>query len=161
MDKRLLTICDNSIYADELIAIMKENGIECFKHDATQTEIAGTMGGNTAGIDLYVENEDYDDANRIIEEIKQKRDSQMPWCPECGGENITKTVIPHKHGPTWMLVLCVLVFLFCIVLSFVTPEMVFIPGALWIIGLIIWFKSYKEEIYRCENCGKEFKRIKY
>ena len=85
----------------------------------------------------------------------------MPWCPKCGNENVGKTVVHHKHGPAWMLLLCIMVFILCLVLSFVNPDAIFVPGFLWIVGVVICFKSFNAEIYHCNSCGKEFKRVKY
>ena len=160
METIRLTICDTSVYADELRALLQANGIESFIYDETKTEVIGPVAGR-AGFEVFVNKNDYEAALRVWESVKKKRDEQMPWCPKCGNEELNKTVMLHKHGPIWMLAIIIAVFILCVVMSFINPEHIYIPGIIWIFAMIIWLKSYNVEIYLCDKCGETLKKIKY
>ena len=153
--KQLLS-CENEILAQEYKGSLEAKGIKCMiKKDTVGIE--PSAGGFLAHTTILVEEEKFDEATQIIKGIDAKRTESMPWCPECGGMNVTRRVIVHRHGPNWMLVVGLLVMLACIVISVANGEL-FIPGLLFIILFIFWFKSYKEDMFHCQDCGKDFKR---
>lgn len=166
-DSQLLLHCDNAVYAEEIKMLLQTKGIECFINDEAKTEVIGSTGGNRAEIAIYVDQKDYDAAHAVVDEINKKREEQMPWCPKCGAEDISKTVVPHQHGPLWLLIVCVVCIVSMLILLII-PRTVHISFllwsflfALWIFLLVFWFKSYKVERFTCKKCSHTFKRIKY
>ena len=95
---KLLVHCENSILADEYKAILEAKGILCYIQKE-EVGIGAFAGGNQPQIAIFVEDEHYQEAIDLINGLKLERDSNLPWCPKCGSENTTHTIVQHKHGP--------------------------------------------------------------
>lgn len=155
---KLLTHCENSILADEYKANLEAKGIPCHIQKE-EIGIGAFSGGGQPQITIFVEDENYQAAMNLINNLKLNRNSNLPWCPECGSENVTHRVIAHKHGPKWMLLIGIVSFIASIILTILNGfTILYIPTVIPIVLLLIWFKSYKEDIYHCKQCKKDFKR---
>jgi len=159
-DIQILTHCENVIYAEEIQSRLTEIGIECFMRDETPTEVLGSASGHRATVAVYVHAKDLPAAKSVIEAAKYAREEQSPWCPKCGNEDNEKTVIQHKHGPTWLLVLCIAIFIIGNIVALIDTSYAIVFPIL-IVLIIIWCKSYREEIYSCNKCGHVYRKIKY
>ena len=155
--KQLLS-CESEILAQEYKSSLEAEGIVCMVKKDT-VGIEPSAGGFMAHTTILVNEEQFDEATRIIKGIDTRRTESMPWCPECGGMNVTRQLIVHRHGPNWMLAVSIVVLLVCVVISVTSPNgMLVIPGLITIFLFIFWFKSYKEDMFHCQDCGKDFKR---
>lgn len=58
MKERELMKCDNTIFADEIVSKLNENGIEARVHDETQDTAVGAY-GPIVGIAIFVSEQQY------------------------------------------------------------------------------------------------------
>ena len=156
---KLLTYCENFILSDEYKANLESKGIS--RHiQKEEFGIGAFSGGGQPLITIFVEEENYQAAMELMKNLNLNRNSNLPWCPECGSENVTHQTITHRHGSTWMLFIGIVSFIACIILTISSGfTILFIPTVIPIALLLVWFKSYKEDIYHCNQCRKDFKRI--
>ena len=82
-----LTKCSNTIMADEIVSKLAEEGISSSLHDELDDPVYGAYGPNP-GIEVRVCKKDFVQSLRILKEINEARTKQLPWCPNCGSENV-------------------------------------------------------------------------
>ena len=82
-----LTKCSNTIMADEIVSKLAEEGIISSLHDELDDPVYGAYGPNP-GIEVRVCKKDFVQSLRILKEINETRTKQLPWCPNCGSENV-------------------------------------------------------------------------
>lgn len=95
-----LTKCSNTIMADEIVSKLAEEGISSSLHDELDDPVYGAYGPNP-GIEVRVCKKDFVQSQRILKEINEARTKQLPWCPNCGSENVValKKKKARDQGP--------------------------------------------------------------
>ena len=73
--------------ADEIVSKLAEEGISSSLHDELDDPVYGAYGPNP-GIEVRVCKKDFVQSLRILKEINEARTKQLPWCPNCGSENV-------------------------------------------------------------------------
>ncbi|WP_195630004.1 putative signal transducing protein [Bacteroides finegoldii] len=157
---KLLVHCENSILADEYKANLEAKGILCYIQKE-EVGIGAYTGGGQPQVAIFVEDERYQEAIELINGLKFERDSNLPWCPKCGSENVTYKVIKHKSGFMWwtLLFLIPMVIGFCISLTGLGEFIkVYVFAVIPVTLLFSWYKSNKEKPYHCNQCENDFKR---
>lgn len=76
MEEKLLMKCENTIFADEIVGKLNENGIETRTHDETQDTAVGAY-GPLVGIAIYVPAQQYDQALALVKPIVEARDKAI------------------------------------------------------------------------------------
>ena len=156
----LLTMCQTETRLTEVVDALEQAGIEyrVVRDESSLYTFANS--GSTATLSVFVSVDDYPTALEIVKGIDKKAEEAMPWCPQCGSENVERYELRHKRGP-WVLLI---IGLFMIGEGiFIPPEETgwvgpFVAPLIGIGFLIAFFKGYTETIYRCRDCGLNFKR---
>ena len=115
-----LTKCDNSILADEIVSKLANAGIASSLHDELNDPAYGAYGPNP-GIEVRVFKKDLERAQSILKEITEKREKQLPWCPNCGSQNVVALGKVRPKLSKWAViigVLLVVIGIVCIILPF-------------------------------------------
>lgn len=68
--------CDNTIFADEIVSKLNENGIEARVHDETQDTAVGAY-GPIVGIAIFVSEQQYEQALALVKPIVEARDKAI------------------------------------------------------------------------------------
>ena len=149
-----LTSCNNNVDAENLMARLQEMGIGCESREEGLNKIY--LGG-TVPVEVLVEDNEFDRAAEILKKYEKEQKDFLPWCPECGSDQITVRRVSEKHGPVAeMLLMCTIIVL-CIAASFIKIR--FISVALGgVIGLWCWQRPRNRDVYTCSKCGREFTR---
>lgn len=149
-----LTSCNNNVDAENLMARLQEMGIGCESREEGLNKIY--LGG-TVPVEVLVEDNEFDRAAEILKKYEKEQKDFLPWCPECGSDQITVRRVSEKHGPVAeMLLMCTIIVL-CIAASFI--KIWFISVALvGVIGLWRWQRPRNRDVYTCSKCGREFTR---
>lgn len=159
MAVKRLASSSSSIEMKELAERLKDKGIECV---VTEENIRfdQALGMTTT---LRVEEDVYDEAKAIYDAFLKEIDDYLPWCPDCGAEDVTAVTIATKHGPTWQLVVAFLIICPVLIAPLVTDfNTILLPGSL-LMGLALlclgeWFRPHKYKKYTCNKCGKVFSK---
>lgn len=157
MEKKIFT-CSNSIEADNIVERLAEQNIVCRVHDETINK--AVVSGAPPGIAIFVNEADYPQALPIIEAIKQERDNFMPWCPKCGGEEVTAEIIETPHGPKWEIYFVVVSLLASVGIYVVTGGLLvgIIGGFLTVALGLDYFRPRRNRQFTCKKCGHKFER---
>ena len=86
--------CNNAIEAEGFRSALLEEGIESTIYDETNSKVARGILDKT--IDVLVKEEDYEQAKKLYQTFLTEQQNFKPWCPKCGGENVT--VEEKKHA---------------------------------------------------------------
>ena len=149
MKFKVLTTCENEIFAQECCNLLKQNNIS-FNLEKSN-DIAIFPSTESCTIKILVPISEYNLATKIYTNPLRDRNKDIVWCPNCGGEDCSFSEISHQHGPYWLLILCTIVSIITIVL---------VGGiALIILSLFIfWFIPYTERYYTCKKCENKFRK---
>lgn len=79
--------CNNAIEAEGFRSALTEAGIESSVYDETNSKVARGILDQT--IDVLVKEEDYEQAQKLYQTFLTEQQDFRPWCPKCGGENVT------------------------------------------------------------------------
>ncbi len=129
MDVKRIT-CNTAIEAEGLRARLSEIGIKSLTYDETNSKVARGVIDST--IDVMVDECDYERANAIYQLLLKEKESFLPWCPECGSENVELLTASRPSKGRWAM--------------FLTSLLTFLPFS----------NSLNVRKYRCRDCGKEF-----
>ncbi len=160
MEERLLTKCENSISANNIINMLTANDIASRQHDEKQDQNFGAY-GPTPGIAIYVYEKDYRKALEIITPVLEQNNENTIFCPRCGSENIAPISRKHDYG-TILGSLCLFFFIAPAVYYAWTKGNSYPIGNIiaWImvaIGLVLLLiSSFYSNNQKCSNCGKRF-----
>jgi len=129
MEKRL-TIIDNAIEANMFRNYLENEGIECFLTNETfNTLMPGFYNMLGSGVQVFVQEEDYDKAKELLEKYYVKEEVK---CPYCGSQNVVSSIGKKKFGKILTIILSILAW---------------IP-----------FNNIKNT-YKCKDCGKYFDKM--
>ena len=146
----------NIVEAEQIIALLDENGI-----DAQMLEDNGpyiSASGDINNYRIIVNDDDAPSAEKIVADYRRRNNANasLPWCPKCGCEDVSETIIRHRFGSIWLLLLAPVLaaaWLFlplptifgwiCLVFSVAFVVQFFIP--------------YKVHRLRCNKCNHIFK----
>ena len=132
----LLASYDHEMTATRLEQDLSASGIDCVIEKVPKTSTYDVMIDHSSFcFALYVDDKDYVQAQEILKQFNETRDEETPWCPKCGSQEVTRTVIHHEHGPKW--------------LWFLLPAPLAAP---------LFFEEYDVKEYHCNSCGHDFKR---
>ena len=134
MNRQLLISYDDEMTATRLKQDLSASGIDCVVQKEAKTYDVMFDHGSCC-FAVYVDDKDYTQAKDILNQFNKTRDEELPWCPKCGSEEVTRTNIHHERGPKW--------------LWFLLPSALAAP---------LFFEEYDVEEFHCKNCGHDFKR---
>lgn len=78
--------CNSPIEAEGFRSALLEAGIESDIFDETNSKVArGILDKRT---NVLVKEEDYEQAIKVYQSYLTGQQSVMPWCPECGSEDV-------------------------------------------------------------------------
>jgi hypothetical protein len=101
-----LTTCYNIIEANMLKDVLENENIECFlTNENFTTLMPGFNGMLGAGIQIMIEEENYDKAYNLIE----KNDSEAILCPNCNSANISIGLGRNKFKKITIAILSALI----------------------------------------------------
>lgn len=143
------------VTAEQIVARLNEAGIDAQMLEDKSTFISAS--GDIFNYSIIVNDCDVDAANKIVSgyQVESKECTAMPWCPECGSEDVSETIIRRKRGSLFFLILAPFMF----VIGFFSPIFffwLFSVGAL--LFIIQYFIGYNIHRYKCNKCHHVFKR---
>ena len=143
------------VTAEQIVARFNEAGIDAQMLEDKSTFISAS--GDIFNYSIIVNDCDVDAANKIVSgyQVESKECTAMPWCPECGSEDVSETIIRRKRGSLFFLILAPFMF----VIGFFSPIFffwLFSVGAL--LFIIQYFIGYNIHRYKCNKCHHVFKR---
>lgn len=143
------------VTAEQIVARLNEAGIDAQMLEDKSTFISAS--GDIFNYSIIVNDCDVDAANKIVSgyQAESKECHAMPWCPECGSEDVSETIIRCKRGSLFFLILAPFMF----VIGFFSPIFffwLFSVGAL--LFIIQYFIGYNIHRYKCNKCHHVFKR---
>lgn len=143
------------VTAEQIVARLNEAGIDAQMLEDKSTFISAS--GDIFNYSIIVNDCDVDAANKIVRgyQAESKECTAMPWCPECGSEDVSETIIRRKRGSLFFLILAPFMF----VIGFFSPIFffwLFSVGAL--LFIIQYFIGYNIHRYKCNKCHHVFKR---
>ena len=106
---KVLLHCDNEFYADEVSSLLEKEGIACRLHDERNDTAYsyGAHGGNLPGIEVRVNESDYERALALVKPVEEAHRQFVPWCPECGSDDVVCTKeMPDGMGGTLRVWYC-------------------------------------------------------
>ncbi len=125
---------DNSIDSHILKSKLESEGIKCYLFDENMVSLNLLYNITVGGIKLKINENDYEKANRIIEEIDSlphtNENNEILECPKCKSNNLISDYKSIKGLKG--------------VLSFITSFFFMI------------FPFYFKRVYKCKECGTEF-----
>lgn len=147
----------NIVALQELQSLLQDAGIE--SHISENSSPYVDASGNTITYSLLVGSDNLDKALEIAKKFNETSENptDCSWCPECGSEDISKSVVKKKRSSIAFLIIGIIAF----ALAFVIPlgpifSWIFAIGG---IGAIIqYFRGHTEERYVCNQCNRKFKR---
>lgn len=141
----------------ELQSLLQDEGIDSQIIDNSSPYVDAS--GNSIYYSLLVKNEDVENALVIVKKFDKssEKPKDCSWCPECGSENLSKTVSKHKYSSPAFLVIGII----ALVVGAVVPlgplfGWILMIGGLF--GIIQFFRGHTSEEYVCGDCGHKFKR---
>lgn len=111
---------------------------------------------------IIVGNDDFDNANNVLKEYRSqnKENETLPWCPECGNNDVTETIIRHKYGSAWFLIIAPVLLAISLFIPF--PDYLIVVKYFCLFGAICFiaqfFIGYKVHRFKCNKCYHIFKR---
>jgi hypothetical protein len=119
------------IEAASAVLLLKTNGIDSGIRDSAVVNSDPLLSNAVGGIKLYVERKDAEEALKILDEDRIKRDEETgKYCYNCESTDISKI----KNKITWKtIIICILTL-----------------G----LGVPLVFKGFKE--YQCNKCGHKW-----
>ncbi len=147
----------NIIEAEQIKAILIESEIDAQILEDNNTFFSSTP--DAANYRIIVSDDNFDKANNLLQNYRtqNKENETLPWCPECGNNDVAETIIRHRFGSIWFLILAPI--LLAIGLFIPLPrfwEYFCLVGAL---GFAIqFFVGYNVHRFKCNNCNHIFKR---
>lgn len=162
MGKKLLIFLGEEINAQKVKEMLTNAGIEC-----TQRKVKEALSNSLSEpiencMAVFVDENDYPEAKKMLESILLEMEKIALWCPECGSEDVTVIFDPYIKKPSWPLWLCTLAFIISVILCqlhYVFIFLAFIIAVVW--GVLRIEKHYgtirfNMTTYHCNNCGKDF-----
>ena len=152
---RLLTNTTNFLFVQQLQEKLQEKGIKSSFSEENSTYIS--VCGDITSYNIYVDDADFQKATAIMNSLKsqEQQTESLPWCPECGSENVTKEVIKLKYSPVWYLILDPIVFFVGLWLPHIFCWICLVCGFVLIIQ---FFKGETQERFTCNSCKHTFRR---
>ena len=136
MNPEFLISYDDEVTATLLKQDLSASGIDCDIQKETKTSPYDAMiDHGSFCYAVYVDAKDYTQAKDILDQFNKTRDEELPWCPKCGSEDITRKTVHHEHGTKW--------------LWFLFPTL---------IASRLFYEGYDVEEFHCKRCGHDFKR---
>lgn len=163
MREVLLLRCENTIQADEIVAILDSNGIVSRLQDETPYPIVGAY-ASVSGISVYVFEKDYKSAIEIISPIVGERKKEHPMCPKCGSEDVNYI----GRGRDFSTAIAVCSILFLLIpglyvgispdLGFRSPLADIIALVMVVVSIVLMFVFWIYNAnYKCSRCGRRFR----
>ena len=159
--QKVLLKCDNTIYADEITAVLADSGIASRQHE----EYIDTA-NRQIGITVFVYVSDYEKAREVIAPIISARDKVRPMCPKCGSEDVEYIPV-HNKKVNVTSILCIFCFLLPGIYIGLPRELMIrndvfniIAAFMALAGIVMLvYLSRKNKNYKCRKCGKKFYHI--
>ena len=147
----------NIVDLQELQSLLQDAGIESQISENSSPYVDAS--GNSITYSLLVGSNNLDKAIEIAHKFNEsaEKPTDCGWCPECGSEDISKSVVKKKRSSIAFLIIGIIIF----ALAFVMPlgpifSWIFAIGG---IGAVIqYFRGHTEERYVCNQCNHKFKR---
>ena len=156
MHTRYLINCNNAIFAEEIKEKLSEQGIFSLIKESSNP-LGTTINHDAVGYVIMVDENKYEKARIIVEELEKVRNSNEPlWCPYCEGEDISGPVEKKSHSSSAVVLMSTIIILIAGLLMFYVESIVIPIIAIALVALTIII-GVKEKIYHCNKCGKDFK----
>ncbi len=144
---------------------LSEHGIRSSIHDQT-LEPSFALGAVPSGFEVLVDETDYPVAKQLADEVEQERKDAMPWCPECGSEDVSRQeIVRHNVRKVHIVVASILAVLSIIGIILnvngIETLIAFTPFTCFF-SVLFFYQAYKEPktvkeaVYHCRKCGKDF-----
>lgn len=157
---KTLVSTPNIIEAEQIKADLQDADIDAQILEDNNTFFASTP--DAANYRIIVSDDDFDNANTVLQNYREqnKENETLPWCPECGNNDVTETIIRHRYGSIWFLILAPI--LLAIGLFIPLPEYLIYIRYFCLFGalcfIIQFFIGYKVHRFKCNKCNHIFKR---
>ena len=158
----ILSQCDTEIEALNIKDALATNGIES---TIESSEVYDTFTAQVAGkrtiYAIFVDKTDITKAKSIVAKLRQEQKEQLPWCPNCGEDNVEKVGQLHfKISKKWYISICATLFIVFIVLLFFKPDFAIVLFiAATFVSLYGLKNGYNKVLYRCRKCGHTWSQI--
>lgn len=155
---RALTNSPEIVFIQELQDRLQKNGIQTSVSEENSTFISAS--GVITSYNVFVDDADFEKAEKIMKELKGQSNQKenLPWCPMCESEDVTKELIKHRHSSIWFAILGPLFF----IAGLISPEYLFFFKWIFILGGILaviqFFRGHTEEKFTCNSCKHTFHR---
>lgn len=154
---KTLVSTPNIIEAEQIKADLQDADIDAQILEDNNTFFSSTP--DATNYRIIVADDDFDNANTVLQNYREqnKENETLPWCPECGNNDVTETIIRHRYGSIWFLILAPI--LLAIGLFLPIPRF---WGYFCLVGAICFaiqfFIGYKVHRFKCNKCNHIFKR---
>lgn len=145
------------VKVQELQSLLQEKGIksQIVENSSPYADASGIC----TYYSLLVNTENVETAKEIVSNFDKVSEtpSDCLWCPNCGGENLSKSEIKRQFSSPWFLIMGIL----AIAVGAVEPLgplfgwILLTGGAL---SVLQFFMGQTSEWYVCDDCGHKFKR---
>lgn len=158
MHTKYLINCNNAIFAEEIKEKLSEQGIFCLIKESSNP-LGTTINHDAVGYVIMVDENKYEKARTIVEELEKLRNSNEPlWCPYCEGEDISGPEEKKSHSSSTVVLMCTIIIIIAGLLMYYVQS-IFIPIAGIILVALIVIIGVKVKTYHCNKCGKDFIHI--
>ena len=136
-DVKLITarIFDNPIDAHLLKSKLESEGIYCYLKDEHTITIDPLVSNAIGGIKLQIKNEDVEKAKKVLKEIEntpyRDEEGNIAVCPNCDSKNLISNYISTKGFKEKLSAIITLLF--------------------------ASYPFYLNKVFKCKECGNEFK----
>ena len=154
---KTLVSTPNIIEAEQIKADLQDADIDAQILEDNNTFFASTP--DAANYRIIVSDDNFDKANNVLQNYRtqNKENETLPWCPECGNNDVTETIIRHRYGSIWFLILAPILLAIGLFLPIPFPW-----GQICLVcafGFAIqFFIGYKVHRFKCNKCNHIFKR---
>ena len=148
----------NIVEAEQIIALLEDDGIEAHMLEDNSPYISAS--GDMSNYRVMVNDDDAPSAEKVVEAYRRHNataETAKPWCPECGSEDVAETVIRHRFGSVWLLLLAPVLVAIRLLLP-MPPVVGWVILVLPIAFVVQFFIGYKVHRFQCNKCNHIFKQ---
>lgn len=147
----------NNLEAEQIKAALHDADIDAQILEVNNTSFAVTP--DPANYSIIVADDDLDRANDVLRDYRaqNRQNETLPWCPECGSDDVSETIVRLNYGSGWFLILGFIIL--ATSLNFPLPRPFGLALIIISIACIIqFFIGYKVHRFRCNKCNHIFRR---
>lgn len=147
------------IHLESIQSALKNADIESEIVENNKTFISAD--GNITEYSLIIADDKLKEAQQILQTLENEftKQESLPWCPECGCEDVTETVISKKHGSLSLLIASPFLILASLFLPIPIPFGSWVLLVVGVVGVFQYFIPTTSHKYHCNKCNHNFKRL--